>query len=273
MIKRTWCDFQSLRTDTGMWKGRKNRNEQMFPSTHFAFLSSGMGKARGQSAPGRAKAHHRKQTRNRRPCSRWRSRDGWHGRRAESFLPEHPESPVGCMNLEFFVQETHSKALDQTHSSAFRTTQGWVFNFTLGLKLPPKWSRAIQELRNSKCISLPFQGPHLLETDFKPFSAHWAFCLSPFLATTDWLLLYQECSPAYPGHQHSPELWPCDLYHKIWLISVLFFYMLPLFPLLLSLHCWEALWPGTLRTFILCCTSPSLFVMQGVQEICDQAWN
>lgn len=111
----------------------------------------------------------------------------------------------------------------------------------------------------------------LLETDFQPFSAHWAFCLSPFLATSDWLLLYQECSPAYPGQQHCPELGPCDLYHKIWFIFVLFFYVLPLFPLLLSLHCWEAVWPGTLNTFILCYTSPSLFVMQGVREICDLA--
>lgn len=34
--------------------------------------------------------------------------------------------------------------------------------------------------------------------------------------------------------------------------------MLLLFPLLLSLHCWEALWPGTLSTFILCYTSLSL---------------
>lgn len=68
---------------------------------------------------------------------------------------------------------------------------------------------------------------------------------------------------------------PCDLYHKIWLIFVLFFYILLLFPLLLSLQCWEALWPETLNTFILCYTSPSLFVMEGVREICvrDRAWN
>lgn len=161
MVKRTRCGFQSLMTDTGMWKGRKNRNEQMLPSTHLAFLSSGMGKARGQRAPGRVEAHYRKQNLHWRTCRRWRSRDGWDGRSAESFLSESPESPAGCMNLEFFVQETHSRALDQPHSSAFRTTQRWVFNFTLGLKFPPKWSRAIQELKNSKCISLPFQGPHL----------------------------------------------------------------------------------------------------------------
>lgn len=43
-------------------KGRKSRKEQMFPSTHPPFLSSGMGKARGQRAPAGAKAHHRKQT-------------------------------------------------------------------------------------------------------------------------------------------------------------------------------------------------------------------
>lgn len=90
----------------------------------------------------------------------------------------------------------------------------------------------------------------LLEADFKPFSAHWAFCLSLFLANTHWLLLYLEYSPAYPGQQHCPELGPCDLYHKIWFIFVLSFYMLLLFLLLPSLHCWEALWPGTLSTFI-----------------------
>lgn len=113
----------------------------------------------------------------------------------------------------------------------------------------------------------------LLEADFKPFSAHWAFCLSLFLANTHWLLLYLECSPAYPGQQHCPELGPCDLYHKIWFIFVLSFYMILLFLLLPSLHCWEALWPGTLSTFILCYTSPSLFVMEGVREIHDQVQN
>lgn len=49
--------------------------------------------------------------------------------------------------------------------------------------------------------------------------------------------------------------------------------MILLFLLLPSLHCWETLWPGTLSTFILCYTSPSLFVMEGVREIHDQVQN
>lgn len=147
MIKRTWCGFQSLTdtTDTGMWKGRKNRSEQMFPSTHLEW----------ERLMGKELLEELRLLLGNKPCTEEPAVGEGAGMGGMEKVQNHFCQSTLNPQLELFVQETQ-----QSHSSAFRT-QRWVFNFTLGLKLPPKWSRAIQELRNSKCISLPFLGPHL----------------------------------------------------------------------------------------------------------------